>query len=85
MGGGGGQEAGVSEPFFTMNPNLKFCFFRGGGEGATVSLFFQSIQIRIFFFFFFWGGGGGRWGAGWAGGWGARVSDFFFKESKSKT
>ena len=44
----GGGWAGVSEYFFTMNPNLKFFLEVGGGVD------------------------------------GARVSDFFYKESKSK-
>ena len=52
--------------------------------GNRVSKFFlQRTQIRkeketfffFFFFFFFWGGGGEA---------GLRISDFFYKESKSK-
>ena len=42
-----------------------------------MNLFYKQSK-SFFFFFFFWGGGGG------GGREGARVSDFFNKESKSK-
>ena len=38
------------------------------------------IKKKLLFIFFFFGGGGG--GGGGEGGRGARVSDFFYKESK---
>ena len=84
MGGGGGQEAGVSEPFFTMNPNLKFCFFRGGGEGATVSLFFKVSKSEFFFFFFLGGGGGGGGGLGGRGVGGLELVIFFSRNPNLK-
>ena len=52
-----------------------------GERGARVIEFFQIIQIYKKNL----GRGGGGGGAGWAAGRGARVSDFFSKESKSKT
>ena len=40
---------------------------------------YKKAQKKLFFFFFFWGGGGRGQGER-----GARVSEFFNKESKSK-
>ena len=69
VGGGGGW--GLEKViFFTMNPNLKF--FLGGGEGARVSDFLQRIQIKK------------KISGGGVSVEGARVSDFFYQESKFK-
>ena len=54
----------------------------GRGRGARVSEFFSknlNLKKNLFFFFFFLGGGGGGGGGG-----GSSVSEFLFKESKSK-
>ena len=41
--------AGVSELFFTMNPNLKYFFWGGGGGGAGGA---GGRGDRVFDFFF---------------------------------
>ena len=66
VGGGGGLEL---VNFYSKNQNLKIEFFYGGGsERARVSDFVTTYP-HVKMLFYFLGGG-------------ARVSEFFFKESK---
>ena len=54
-----------------------------GGGGAGVRHFFSiNPNLKYFFFFFLWGRGNRKGARG--GGGGARVSDCFYKESKSE-